>query len=120
MVDKLPNIPLYWPSPSTSGSPYPVTFSMSPQGADLAPGGTLTMSTTMTFSDGSFYTRPAGSGTGPHWIGSLGSSNPLVATVDDTGLVTARGPGICLISVRSPYGNPSGEYRCCTTLIVHS
>ena len=124
-VDALPNLALGWPAPAAYSSPYPIAITLSPTGADIAVGGTVTVSTTVHYSDGSTYTKPSGAGSGPHWVGSISSSNPKVATVDPagTGIVTGRNPGTCSLVVRIPQGNavgPSSEMRQACTLIVHS
>lgn len=124
-VDTLANMALFWPAPASYGSSlWPVDMIMSPQGADIAVGGIVTISTTVNYSDGSHYTLPAGSGSGPAWIGGIASMNPKVATVDGSGVVTGRSPGIALIVARSvvPGGAspPSSERRVSCSVIVHS
>jgi hypothetical protein len=97
---------------------------MSPNGADIAVGGTVTISTTINYSDTSYYTLPSGSGSGAAWLGGISSSNPKIATVDGSGVVTGVSPGICLIIARSVYpfhgSAPSAERRVACTVIVHS
>lgn len=123
-VDALPNLSLYWPSPSSYNSAaFPVTFEITPNGADIAVGGTVTVYTKMTYSDGSYYTIPGPSGSGAAWYGSIASSNPAVATVSGAGVVTGVSPGECTIVVSAVYpisGAPAGSRRTSCTVIVHS
>jgi hypothetical protein len=122
-VDSLENIPLYWPAPSTYGSVWVVDMVMSPQGADIAVGATVTIEATMNYSDTSFYTLPSGSGSGTPWVGGIASSNPKIATVTIGGVVTGVSPGICTIMVRSVYptgSSPAGERRVTCAVIVHN
>jgi hypothetical protein len=120
-VDALANLALFWPSPNSWGTPYPVLITMSPANNDIAVGGTFTISVTVHYSDGSSYTKPAGTGSGPYWVGSVSSSNPKVATLDPgaTGVVTGVNPGVCSLVVRIPTGN-IGEMRAACSVVVHS
>jgi|HubBroStandDraft_6_1064221.scaffolds.fasta_scaffold00599_12 hypothetical protein len=119
-VDALPNLPIYWPSPATYSTPFPVSIVISPVGADIPVGGTVTLTAYELMSDGSH----AAPGSLVRWS----SSNPAVATVTTTGAtVTGVSPGICLIMLRVPGiagsgggSNPSGESRACCVVIVHS
>lgn len=131
-VDALPNMALFWPVPYNFPSPFPVNMVMSPAGADIAVGGTVDITTTINYSDGSHYTLPGGTGGGPEWIGGIVSMNPKVATVDGSGVVTGISPGTVLIEARAVYPGPSsytpgtttpppaGERRVSCTVIVHS
>jgi hypothetical protein len=122
-IDVLANLQLFWPSPGSWSSVYPIDLVISPNGADIAVGGTVTIEARLNYSDGSFYEKPSGSGSGSHWIGSLASSNPEIATVDLSGVATGRSPGTCSIVVRIPGGTGSSqnlELRAACTLIVHS
>jgi uncharacterized protein YjdB len=97
-----------------------------PASADIAVGGTVTISTQMNYSDGSYYIIPAHTGAGPAFIGAIASSNPAIATVNPaSGLVTGIKPGTCSIMVRVPVplnvpNPPSQAYRAASTIIVHS
>jgi len=126
-VNSLGNLALFWPSPLANASVFVVDMLMSPNGADIAVGGTVAISTTINYSDTSYYTMPSGSGSGASWLGGISSSNPKIATVDGSGIVTGVSPGICLIIARSVYPNPgtgasapSAERRVACTVIVHS
>jgi hypothetical protein len=123
-VSTLGNLALFWPSPLANASVFAVDMLMSPNGADIAVGGTVTISTTINYSDTSYYTLPSGSGSGAAWLGGISSSNPKIATVDGSGVVTGVSPGICLIIARSVYpfhgSAPSAERRVACTVIVHS
>lgn len=125
-VDALPNLALFWPAPSSWGTPYPTSITMSPTAIDIAVGGTATVEVTQHYNDGSFYTKPANTGSGPHWIGSVASTNPAIATMDPSGngIVTGRSPGTCSLVARlvtySGGGGPMAESRAACTIIVHS
>jgi hypothetical protein len=124
-VDALANLQLLWPSPNSWGTPYPINIVMTPNGADVAVGGTVTIQTRVNYNNGSFYEKPSGSGSGPVWLGDICSSNPEIATVTPlSGIVTGRSPGTCSIVVRAPTfsggGGPNGEMRAACTLIVRS
>ena len=131
-VDSLPNMALFWPVPYNFPSPFPVDMVISPAGWDIGVGGTVGISTTMNYSDGSYYTLPGGTGSGPRWIGGIVSMNPAVAKVDGSGIVTGISPGTALIVARAVYPGPSsytpgvttpppaGTRRVSCTVIVHS
>jgi hypothetical protein len=122
-VDALGNLALFWPAPGAYGSVFPVDMIVTPNGADIAVGGTVQLSATINYSDSSSYTIPGDTGGGAAWLGGIASANPKVATVTDNGLVTGISPGICLIVVRAMYppgGPPQGERRVCCCVIVHS
>lgn len=125
-VDALPNLALFWPAPSSFGSPYPTSITIAPGSTDIAVGGTTTVQITVHYSDGSTYTRPANTGSGPHWVGVLSTSDPSIATMDPGGtiVVTGRSPGACSLEVRIPTfsggGGPQAENRAACTIIVHS
>lgn len=123
-VDALPNLALFWPAPTSWGTPYPTSITMSPTSVDIAVGGTATIEVTVHYNDGSSYTRPAGTGSGPHWIGSVASTNPRVAVVDAAGVVTGIAPGTCSLMARTPTfsggGGPMAENRAACSIIVHS
>jgi hypothetical protein len=109
-----------------NGSVFPVDFTFSPNGGDLAVGGTITLAITLHYSDGSTYTMPAGSGSGTAWLGTLASSNPKVATVTPgTFVVTGVSPGECIVSLRSPTGTgttpgPGPSRRVSCAIFVHN
>ncbi|HEY3972308.1 MAG TPA: Ig-like domain-containing protein [Candidatus Sulfotelmatobacter sp.] len=125
-VQALQTIQLFWPSPADSGSPYPVFMSVSPSSVDLAVGASITIEVTVHYSDGSTYTRPAGTGSGPVFDLGMASSNPKIATFQytSTGNVTGVSPGACNIMARIPYGSSTvgiaGEYRSICSIFVHS
>jgi hypothetical protein len=124
-VDHLANIPLYWPAPYNFGSVFPVDCILSPANADIAVGGTVQINATLNYSDGSYYTKPAGTGGGSSWPWVVASSNPRVATVEPgTGVVTGISPGECLIIVRSLFyngsGDPASARRVACAVFVHS
>jgi hypothetical protein len=123
-VDALGNLALFWPSPIQNAAVFAVDMFLTPNGADIAVGGTVQLSGTINYSDGSHYTIPPGSGSGAAWQGGICSSNPKIATVSIGGLVTGVSPGICLIIARAVYpfsgSQPSNEKRVACTVIVHS
>jgi hypothetical protein len=125
-VDALNNLTLFWPTPYTVGSPYPISMGLTPVGSDIAVGGTVQISAQINYSDGSDYIVPAHTGGGiPINFYNFASSNPKVATVSNTGLVTGVSAGACAIMVRivSPLpvpSTPGGQYRAACALIVHS
>lgn len=113
-VDKLPNLPLFWPSPATYSSPYPVKVTMSPNGGDIAVGGTMTITATEYQNTGG--TGVLNSNSNVRWS----SSNPGVATVSSTGgVVTGVSPGVCLIMMRW-YAGGDAELRSACVVIVHN
>jgi hypothetical protein len=126
-VQALANQNLFWPSPGPNSSTYPNFLTMSPQGADIAVGGTQQITVTMVYSDGTTYSHPGG-GSGANFTNLLASSNPAIATVDpSTGIVTGRSRGTCSIMTRVTfYSFPSGGtpiqiqiYRAACGIIVH-
>lgn len=127
-VDALANLPLDWPSPyaSAGGSdPYPISMGVTPNAMDIAVGGTQQMYIQINYSDGSYFKEPGGTGAGVPFTASIASSNPKVATISGTGLVTGVSPGTCSIMGRVPYplrvpSPPGGQYRSVCTVIVHS
>jgi hypothetical protein len=129
-VDALANTELFWPSPFANSTPYPVTLAFTPSGADIAVGGSQSMTVRVTYSDGSYYQRAAGgpTGSGPLFIISdFASSDPSVARIDpNVGTnfnVIGVSPGTCNIMVRIPApasGSPNMQLRAVTSLIVHS
>lgn len=124
-VGALGNLTLFWPSPYAFGSPWPISMGVTPNGADIAVGGTVQISVQINYSDGSLYIVPARTGAGPAFIATIASSNPKVATVSSSGLVTGVSPGECSIMVRVPVpllgGEPQNQqYRAACALIVHS
>jgi hypothetical protein len=123
-VEALANQNLFWPQPAPNSSPYPNFMTMSPQGGDIAVGGTEQITVTMTYSDGSTYSLPGG-GSGARFYAFLASTNPRVATVNNaTGVVTGMSPGECSIIARTPIfdgsGHPMASYRAACGVIVHS
>jgi hypothetical protein len=127
-VETLGNLALFWPSPAANGAVFAVDMIMSPNGADIAVGGTVTIETTINYSDHSYYTKPSGAGSGENWLGGICSSNPKIATVDASSVVTGVSPGTCLLVARAVYpysggggpSSPSSQKRVACTVIVHS
>lgn len=124
-VEALANVQLFWPATLNSGSPYPVSMSVSPSSVDLAVGASITVEVTIHYSNGSSYTKPAGTGSGPSFLLGLASSDPAVAkcSYSTTNNVTGVSPGQCNIMARVPYftsGAPSQQYRAVCSVIVHS
>lgn len=126
-VDALANVNLFWPSPAPNSSTYPNKLIISPNGGDVAVGGTLQITVTMVYSDGSTYSHPGG-GSGSDFTNLVASSNPAVATIDPaTGVVTGVSPGECSIMSRvtTYVGSggstvPAAMYRAACGVIVHS
>lgn len=122
-VDQLANKQTFWPSPASWASVYPLNMVLSPSGADIAVGGTVTIQARINYNDGSYYEKPSGLGSGPHWVGAISSSNPKIATADIlTAIVTGQNPGVCSIMVRalSSSFSPLNEMKATCTVIVHS
>jgi hypothetical protein len=126
-VDTLGNLALFWPSPLQNDAVFAVDMILAPDGADIPVGGTVTLSITINYSDGSHYSYPGGTGSGQAFIGGISSMNPSIATVALSGVVTGVKPGICLIEARSVFPNPnlggtqpSNEKRVACKIIVHS
>lgn len=125
-ISSLGNLALFWPAPLPNASVFTVDMIMSPNGADIAVGGSVTIQTTINYSDTSYYTNPSGAGSGAQWIGGFSSSNPKIALINGFGVVVGVSPGICLVEARAVYPGPgsgsypSGERRVACTVIVHS
>ena len=125
-VQALGNIQLFWPNPVNNGTPYPVYMTVSPSSVDVAVGGSVTVEVTLHYSDGSTYTQPSGSGSGPAFIINAASSNPKIATwtYAITGNVTGVSPGECSIMARIPGpstgGGPGSTYRAICNIFVHA
>jgi hypothetical protein len=64
-VQALQNIQLFWPAYQDVGTPYPVSISMSPASVVLAVGASATLEVTVHYSNGTTFTRPANTGSGP-------------------------------------------------------
>jgi hypothetical protein len=104
---------------------------MSPQGGDIPVGGTLQITVTMTYSDGSTYAEPGG-GSGARFTNLLASTDPAIATIDaSTGIVTGVSVGECSIMSRVTLytsGSPTyaggdiqmGMYRAACGILVHN
>jgi hypothetical protein len=131
-VEALANINLFWPQPAPNlTSAYPNFLVMSPQGGDIPVGGTLQITVTMTYSDGSTYAEPGG-GSGARFTNLLASTNPAIATIDaSTGIVTGVSVGECSIMSRVTLytsGSPTyaggdiqmGMYRAACGILVHN
>jgi hypothetical protein len=132
-TDKLSNIALFWPAPLNVGNPYPVFMTVTPSPpsgpsvVDLAVGATTTLYAVITYSDGSTYTMPSGTGGGPAFILGMGSTNPRVAAFNyvATNNVIGVAEGECQIIARVPVsfsgGNgPAQMYRAACNVLVHS
>lgn len=121
-VDALAGLQLFWPAPANSGTPYPVLLTLAPNGSAVAVGSTQQITATLHFSDGSNFTVPPYTGSATSMI--FASTNPSVASVDNTGLVTGRSEGECSIMARSTYyvsgGAPSGQYRAACGIAVYA
>jgi Bacterial Ig-like domain (group 2) len=126
-VDALENTDLFWPAPAPNSATYPNFLTITPNGGDVAVGGTLQLTVGMTYSDGSTYDYPGG-GSGAHFTNLLASSNPAIATIDPaTLIVTGVSPGECSIMARITFyqssggsSTPSVMYRAACGVIVHS
>lgn len=127
-VDALANLALYWPSPysAAGGSdPYPISMGLLLGANDIAVGGTTQLYIQINYSDGSYYKEPGASGAGVPFTASVATSNPRVAKISLSGVVTGVSPGTCSLMGRVPYplrnpNPPGGEYRAACNIIVHS
>ena len=127
-VEALQNIQLFWPAALNSGSPYPLYMTVTPTSVDIAVGGSTTIEVTIHYSDGSTYTRPAGTGSGPAFLLGVASSDPAIATFAyvSTNNVTGVSPGQCSLMARVPqFGGGSGptpnqQYRAICSIFVHN
>jgi hypothetical protein len=123
-VDALGNLTLFWPSPYALGTPYPISMGVIPAGSDIAAGGTVQLEAQINYSDGSYKIEPSGAGGGSSFRLLFSSTNPEVATVSNSGLVTGVKAGTCSIMARvvsgDPSGNPSQQFRAACALVVHS
>jgi len=121
-VDKLSNLQLFWPAPSASGTPYPLSIVVTPNPAEVAVGGSAQLTLTINYSDGTHNSGNAGQ---PSGTAHISSTNTKVATVDGNGLITGVSPGVCLMIQRltilsSPGGPPVSISRAAGVVIVHS
>ena len=110
-----------WPAPISN---HPGTTSppdhllLSPAGPiALHVGDTQMLTATVVASDGSTYSGQNG--------GGFNSSDPSVCSFDDSGLITARGPGMCILTNRyvldifmTGGGNTSSNVSASVTIIV--
>jgi hypothetical protein len=122
-VDALPQLNIFWPSPASWGGTYPIDAYLAPSTADIGVGGTVTISVTITYSNGSTYTQPGNIGSGPPFSARLSSNNPKIATVDASFVVHGVKPGACIVMVRVPVilgGANTSEKRAACAVIVHS
>lgn len=125
-VQALQNIQLFWPAPVNEGSPYPVSMAVTPSSVDVGVGGSVTVEVTITYSDGSTFTRPSGAGAGPAFGLCAASSNPKIAQwqYTSTGNVIGIAPGECSIMARVPgpptSGGPGSSFRGVCNIFVHS
>lgn len=132
-TDKLANIALFWPAPANVGSPYPVFMNVTPSPPfgpsviDLAVGGTATLYAAITYSDGSTYTMPSATGSGPAFILGMASTNPRVAAFQytATGNIIGVAPGECQVIARVPVSfsgsaGPAQMYRAACNVLVHN
>lgn len=127
-VDALPRLNLFWPQPINWTTAYPVSMTVTPSVVDIAVGGTCTVSVTINYSDGSTFTMPGATGSGPSFHLNLASSNPSIArySIAASNQVTGVSPGQCAIMARIPFfggggsSGASGMYRQICAVIVHS
>lgn len=114
-VNALGNLRLFWPAPVASASPYEVSMTVTPNGADITVGGTVTLTVTLHWSNSTTTSSSSG---------RFASTNPQVATVDQTtGVVTGIAPGVCSIVFRRTTFNgtvPNLIQRCACSVIVRS
>jgi hypothetical protein len=121
-VDALENLQLFWPAPYSQNSPWQTHMTITPAGADVAVGGTQQLTLTVYFSNGTNVSGNAGVGNG---LIHAASTDPKIATVDNNGLVTGVGVGVCNIIVRQLQLDntthfPFTQFRAACTVIVHS
>ncbi len=119
-VEALQNLQLFWPAPNNLATPYQTQITITPNDADIPVGGTVQLTLTVYYSDGSHLSGNAGVPTG---TAHAASSDPNIATVDGNGLVTGVSPGVCNIIVRATNISgtaPFSEFRAACTVIVHS
>jgi hypothetical protein len=129
-VDALGNLTLFWPSPYISGSPYPISMAVIPNGADIPVGGTVQLYAQINYSDGSYKKMPGSTGSGIDFDLCISSTNPAVAEIDSSLIATGISPGKCSMMARVTYPlplgvdggatPPGGQYRAASALIVHS
>jgi len=122
-VDSLPNMALFWPAPTNYGTVWPVEMYITLSATDVAVGGTVTASVTITYSDSSTYTQPAGTGSGFPFVCSLSSADPEIAEITGSGFsLTGRRAGAVLVVAKSPIISsgtfPYGQRRCSALLTV--
>jgi uncharacterized protein YjdB len=95
-------------------------MTVTPAASDIAVGGTVQLTLTVYFSNG---TNVSGNASVPTGTAHAASTNPEIATVDGNGLVTGVSPGVCNIIVRATNLSgtaPFDEFRAACTVIVHS
>jgi hypothetical protein len=119
-VDALANLQLFWPAANSNATPFQTYMTVTPSGADIAVGGTVQLTLTVYYSNGTHVSGNAGAPTG---TAHVASSDPEIATVDGNGLVTGVSPGVCNMIVRATNisgSSPFSEFRAACTVIVHS
>lgn len=125
-VQALQNLQTFWPSSAANSTPYPVYMTVTPSSVDVAVGGSVTIEVTVHYSDGSTYTRPSNTGTGPSFLLCAASSNPKIARwlYTATNNVVGVSPGECSIMARIPGPSATGgfgsAYRAVCNIFVHS
>lgn len=122
-VDALIELQLLWPTDGGSNAAlYPIKLTLTPNNEDITVGGTVQLTATVYYSDGSSASYDAG--TNGYATFHAASSNPAIATIDSaTGIVTGVSPGVCNILLRSADLHANASYavfRCCCNLIVRS
>lgn len=122
-VEQLANMQLFWPAPASFGTPYQTSIVVTPNPCIVGVGTTQQLTLTINNSSG----PPAvGNAAVPSGTAKVASSNPLIATVDDNGLVTGVSPGVCLMIERvttfngGPPGIPFSLFRAACVVIVTS
>jgi hypothetical protein len=122
-VDALIELQLLWPTDGGSNAAfYPTKLTLTPNNADILVGGTVSLTATVYYSDGSNASYAAG--TGGYATFHCASSNPAIATIDSvTGVVTGVSPGVCNILLRSADLHANASYavfRSSCNIIVRS
>lgn len=120
-VEQLANMQLFWPAPDAFGTPYQTSIVVTPNPLILAVGASAQLTLTINLSDGTHTSLNAAV---PAGTGKIASSNPLIATVDNNGMVTGVRPGVCLMIERmttlsGPPAVPFSLFRAASVVIVH-
>jgi hypothetical protein len=77
------------------------------------------------YSDGSYKIMPGSTGGGVDFNLCMSSTNPAIAEIDGSFIVTGVSPGECSMMARVSYPLPNGfpaggQYRAACAVIVHS